>query len=40
MNNFISIATENRIVTTVWCQICSRLLHNWHFAINREDGWQ
>jgi hypothetical protein len=40
MNNSISITTENQIVTTVWCQLCNSLLHNWHFGINREVGWQ
>jgi len=21
-------------------QLCNSLLHNWHFGINREVGWQ
>ena len=29
-----------RIVATVWRQLCSSLLHNWHLASDREAGWQ
>jgi len=40
MNNFISTATENRIVVTLSRQLCSSLLHNRHLQIHREVRWQ
>jgi hypothetical protein len=40
MSNVVSPITQDRIVVMLSWQLCSRLLHNWFRASDREAGRQ
>jgi hypothetical protein len=38
--SYKALLGRQRIVATLWRQLCSSLLHNWKFVADREVCWQ